>query len=56
MAKVQKKGEYIKNPVQFFKDYGNAKWKEGFIKQICPLIHNPYRIDLAIKKRRHKKI
>jgi len=56
MAKVRKKREYIQNPAQLFKDYGSAKWKEGFIKQICPLIRNPYRIDLAIKKRRYKKI
>jgi len=42
---------YVIQPSKFIKDYIDARWKEGFIKQIFPLIRDPHRIACIIKKR-----
>lgn len=41
---------YLFNWKMFIRDYKTAKWKTGFIKQICPFLFNPQKIDVFIKR------
>ena len=37
---------YLFHPVRLLQDYKEARWKEGFIKQVIPFIKTPHRIVL----------
>lgn len=50
IADVKKLKYYLMKPNKLLSDYKAAKWKTGFIKQICPFITNPHYIDIWIKE------
>lgn len=41
---------YLTHPKQLLGDYAQAKWKEGFIKQIMPFVKKPHKIDVMVKR------
>ena len=51
LAEVESWLHYITNPTALINDYAKARWKEGFIKQLLPIIKNPGVIDWIIKAR-----
>lgn len=51
MATVHHSTEYLRYPTLLLKDFRAAMWKEGFIKQICPLIRDPHSVYVSVKNR-----
>lgn len=54
LAEAKNLGYYMLRPQMLIKDYRNARWKPGFIKQAFPFIKDPYLIDTVIKNRNRK--
>ncbi len=51
LAKTRSRLLYLVRPRLLFRDYRNAKWKEGFIKQLLPWITDPHAIACLVKSR-----
>lgn len=51
LAKTAPRLSYLFRPSQLLRDYRNAKWKEGFIKQLLPWIADPHAIACLVKSR-----
>ena len=51
LAEVRPWLNYLIKPSAIINDYARARWKEGFIKQIMPIVKNPGWIDHLLKKR-----
>lgn len=51
LAEVRPWLNYLIKPSAITNDYARARWKEGFIKQIMPIVKNPGLIDHLLKKR-----
>ncbi len=50
LASSQSFWHYLFHPICLFRDYKAARWKEGFIKQVLPLIKTPHYIVILGEK------